>query len=92
MTAVLRMTAYRRFIQMYGDVVLGVDHYHFEEILEIHKEDKGYVLDTEMGADDWQAVVQGFKKKVDAELGASLPAGPARNSFGARLARFSEAG
>ncbi len=80
--------SYRRFIQMYGDVVLGVDHYHFEEILEIHKEDKGYVLDTEMGADDWQAVVQGFKKKVDAELGRPFPQDPREQLWGAIGAVF----
>ncbi|MCK2167413.1 pyruvate, phosphate dikinase [Thalassospira xiamenensis] len=80
--------SYRRFIQMYGDVVLGVDHYHFEEILEIHKEDRGYVLDTEMGADDWQAVVQGFKKKVDAELGRPFPQDPREQLWGAIGAVF----
>ncbi|WP_417815226.1 pyruvate, phosphate dikinase [Thalassospira alkalitolerans] len=80
--------SYRRFIQMYGDVVLGVEHYHFEEILEIHKEDKGYVLDTEMDADDWQAVVQGFKKKVDTELGRPFPQDPREQLWGAIGAVF----
>ncbi|WP_339861157.1 pyruvate, phosphate dikinase [Thalassospira alkalitolerans] len=80
--------SYRRFIQMYGDVVLGVEHYHFEEILEIHKEDKGYVLDTEMDADDWQAVVQGFKKKVDTELGCPFPQDPREQLWGAIGAVF----
>ena len=40
--------SYRRFIQMYGHVVLGVDHHHFEELLELHKEDRGVSLDTEL--------------------------------------------
>ncbi|KZB59988.1 pyruvate, phosphate dikinase [Thalassospira sp. MCCC 1A02491] len=80
--------SYRRFIQMYGDVVLGVDHYHFEEILEIHKEDKGYSLDTEMGADDWAEVVEQFKKKVQSELDAPFPQDPREQLWGAIGAVF----
>src|SRR5271170_6425775 len=49
--------SYRRFIQMYGQVVLGVDHHHFEEVLENHKLDIGVTLDTELSYDDWQDVV-----------------------------------
>ena len=45
--------SYRRFIQMYSDVVLGVDHYHFEDILESTKERKGFTLDTDLSADEW---------------------------------------
>ena len=80
--------SYRRFIQMYGDVVLGVEHYHFEEILEIHKEDKGYSLDTEMSADDWAEVVRDFKKKVDTELGQPFPQDPREQLWGAIGAVF----
>jgi pyruvate,orthophosphate dikinase len=80
--------SYRRFIQMYGDVVLGVDHYHFEDILEIHKEDKGYSLDTEMTADDWAEVVQAFKKKVQSELDAPFPQDPREQLWGAIGAVF----
>ncbi len=80
--------SYRRFIQMYGDVVLGVEHYHFEEILEIHKEDKGYSLDTEMSADDWAEVVRDFKKKVDSELGQPFPQDPREQLWGAIGAVF----
>src|SRR3546814_13350026 len=61
--------SYRRFIQMYSDVVLGVDHYLFEEALEIRKEDKGLLLDTELAAEDWQALVGVYKKKVEEEIG-----------------------
>src|SRR3546814_11933895 len=46
--------SYRRFVQMYADVVMGLDHAEFEEALEIAKEDKGFYLDTEMSAEDWQ--------------------------------------
>jgi len=80
--------SYRRFIQMYGDVVLGVEHYHFEEILEIYKEDKGYSLDTEMSADDWAEVVRDFKKKVDSELGQPFPQDPREQLWGAIGAVF----
>ena len=80
--------SYRRFIQMYGDVVLGVDHYHFEDILETIKEDKGVSLDTDMGADDWAEVVEAFKKKVKSELGNPFPQDPREQLWGAIGAVF----
>src|SRR5262245_21782994 len=49
--------SYRRFIQMYSNVVLSVDHDHFEEILEEHKEVNDFQQDTELSAEDWQAVI-----------------------------------
>ncbi|MGK6321101.1 pyruvate, phosphate dikinase [Sphingomonas sp. DT-204] len=57
--------SYRRFIQMYSDVVLELDHARFEEALEIAKEDRGYTLDTEMTAADWQALVAEYKALVE---------------------------
>ncbi|HEY9552227.1 pyruvate, phosphate dikinase [Allosphingosinicella sp.] len=57
--------SYRRFIQMYADVVLGLDHGAFEEALEIAKEDKGVHLDTELEAEDWQALVSRYKELVE---------------------------
>ncbi|WP_413206375.1 pyruvate, phosphate dikinase [Rhodospirillum sp. A1_3_36] len=80
--------SYRRFIQMYSDVVLGVDHYHFEEILEAHKEDKGYTLDTELGADDWKQLVVLFKARVQEELGEPFPEDPEAQLWGAVGAVF----
>ena len=68
--------SYRRFIQMFGDVVLEVDHHHFEEILELAKEDRGYTLDTEMTADDWAKIIEDFKAKVLAETGTPFPQDP----------------
>ncbi|USG62780.1 pyruvate, phosphate dikinase [Sneathiella marina] len=65
--------SYRRFIQMYSDVVLGVDHYHFEELLEILKEENGYFLDTDLQADDWEVLVGRYKSKVEEELGRPFP-------------------
>jgi pyruvate, orthophosphate dikinase len=80
--------SYRRFIQMYGDVVLGVDNYHFEEILEFYKEDKDYVLDTELSADDWKAVAFAFKDKVKEKLGSDFPQDPQEQMWGAISAVF----
>ena len=68
--------SYRRFIQMFGDVVLGVDHGHFEEILELAKEDKGVDLDTDLTADDWKAVIEQYKAKVEEETGEPFPQSP----------------
>src|SRR5205085_5847040 len=57
--------SYRRFIQMYADVVLGLDHGAFEEALEIAKEDKGVHLDTELEAADWERLVRRYKALVE---------------------------
>jgi pyruvate,orthophosphate dikinase len=65
--------SYRRFIQMYSDVVLELDHGAFEEALEIAKEDKGYFLDTEMTAEDWQGLVREYKSLVDKQWGKPFP-------------------
>ncbi len=65
--------SYRRFIQMYGDVVLGVEHEAFEDLLERHKEDKGYVLDTDMAAEDWRLLIEAYKRMVRERLGAPFP-------------------
>ncbi|WP_397594695.1 pyruvate, phosphate dikinase [Sphingorhabdus sp.] len=65
--------SYRRFIQMYADVVLGLDHHAFEDALEIAKEDRGFFLDTELQADDLIELVAEFKKLVEAEWGKPFP-------------------
>ena len=65
--------SYRRFIQMYADVVLGLDHHAFEDALEIAKEDRGYFLDTELQADDLIELVAEYKKLVEAEWGKPFP-------------------
>src|SRR4029077_20078142 len=80
--------SYRRFIQMYGHVVLGVDHHHFEELLELHKEDRGVSLDTELGAEDWQKLIEAYKVKVKEELGEAFPQDPLRQLWGAIGAVF----
>ncbi|MBU6395956.1 MAG: pyruvate, phosphate dikinase [Sphingomonadales bacterium] len=65
--------SYRRFIQMYSDVVLGLDHHRFEDALEIAKEDNGFFADVEMGAEHWQALVGEYKAIVEEELGRPFP-------------------
>ena len=65
--------SYRRFIQMYSDVVLGLDHHLFEDALEIIKEDNGFYADVEMGAQEWQALVAEYKAIVAAKLGRDFP-------------------
>jgi pyruvate,orthophosphate dikinase len=80
--------SYRRFITMYSDVVLGVGHHHFEEILEEYKERNGYVLDTDLGADDWVTLVERYKKCVQDETGAPFPQDPHQQLSGAIGAVF----
>jgi len=80
--------SYRRFIQMYSDVVLGLDHGLFEEALEIAKEDKGFYNDTEMAAEDWQALVKEYKGIVADELGRPFPQDVHEQLWGAIRAVF----
>ncbi len=80
--------SYRRFIQMYGDVVLGVEHHNFEELLELHKEDRGVTLDTELTAEDWKAVVEAYKARVKEALGRHFPQDPTEQLWGAIGAVF----
>lgn len=80
--------SYRRFIQMYSDVVLGLDHGLFEEELEIVKEDKGFYSDTELTSEDWQALVSQFKGLVEDELGRPFPQDVHEQLWGAISAVF----
>ncbi|MGE0717350.1 MAG: pyruvate, phosphate dikinase, partial [Alphaproteobacteria bacterium] len=68
--------SYRRFIQMFGNVVLEVDHHYFEEVLEQHKLDLGHSLDTEMTAEDWRAVIVDYKARIEEIHGAPFPQEP----------------
>jgi pyruvate,orthophosphate dikinase len=68
--------SYRRFIQMFGDVVLGVEHYYFEEILELHKEDRGVVLDTDLDAGEWRKVIGEYQDKIVEITGTPFPQAP----------------
>ncbi len=80
--------SYRRFIQMYSDVVLGVDHHDFEEILEEHKANNGLELDTEISADDWVGIIEKFKALVEDALGKPFPQDPSEQLWGAIGAVF----
>jgi pyruvate,orthophosphate dikinase len=80
--------SYRRFITMYSDVVLGVGHEHFEELLDHHKERQGYSLDTDLSADDWAELVVRYKKRVKDELGHDFPQDPHEQLWGAIGAVF----
>jgi pyruvate,orthophosphate dikinase len=80
--------SYRRFIQMYGQVVLGIEHHHFEELIENHKLDTGHTLDTDLAAEDWKVVVDGFKDVVAEETGRPFPQEPRDQLWGAIGAVF----
>ena len=83
---------YRRFIQMYSDVVLGIEHHNFEDILEDHKSRNGYTLDTELTADDWVDVVGALQGARRARRTASRSRRTRASSSGARSARCSARG
>jgi len=80
--------SYRRFITMYSDVVLGLGHEHFEELLDHHKERQGYHLDTDLMADDWAELTELYKKRVQEELGQPFPQDPHAQLWGAIGAVF----
>ncbi len=80
--------SYRRFIQMYSDVVLGIDHHLFEDALEIAKEDNGYYADVELTAADWQKLLAEYKAIVERELGRPFPQDVQEQLWGAIRAVF----
>jgi pyruvate,orthophosphate dikinase len=80
--------SYRRFITMYSDVVLGIPHHHFEEILDEHKDRNGYTLDTDLEADDWEQLVVRYKERVEKERGEPFPQDPHAQLWGAIGAVF----
>ncbi len=80
--------SYRRFIQMYGSVVLGLDHHRFEEIIEQAKLDQGATEDTALSADDWRRVVDGYQDMIRQETGSPFPQNPEQQLWGAIGAVF----
>ncbi|MDR3496667.1 MAG: pyruvate, phosphate dikinase [Ancalomicrobiaceae bacterium] len=80
--------SYRRFIQTYADVVMGVERDELEEILEIYKDDNGYSLDADLSAADWTAVVDLYKARVLDVTGQSFPQDPHAQLWGAIAAVF----
>ncbi|CAM5191747.1 pyruvate phosphate dikinase [Bosea thiooxidans] len=81
--------SYRRFITMYSNVVLDIDHGLFEEALEDYKERKGLHLDTDLKADDWKVLVGRYKEIVKKALGSDFPQDPQQQLWGAVGAVFS---
>ena len=73
--------SYRRFIQMFSNVVLEIDMEHFEGYLEKYKQDKGYALDTDMTADDWKEVVREYKEIVKKHSEKGFPQDPKEQLF-----------
>ena len=80
--------SYRRFIQMYSNVVLGLDHHMFEEILDDQKDALGLDVDTALTAEDWEEVVKEYKRAVQGELGEPFPQDPKAQLWGAIGAVF----
>ncbi len=80
--------SYRRFIQMYGSVVLGVDHHRFEEIIEDAKLEADVIEDTALTPEHWQNVVEEYKKMVAEEIGKPFPQDPKDQLWGAITAVF----
>ena len=80
--------SYRRFLAMYCDVVLGIEHHHFEEILEEFKQQNTYALDTDLDADDWMQIVKRYKDSVAEMLGRPFPQDPHEQLWGAIGAVF----
>ena len=80
--------SYRRFIQMYSNVVLDVGHHYFEEALELKKEDLGVHMDTDLKAEDWRSVVGDYKKIVEKRTGSPFPQEPREQLWGAIGAVF----
>ena len=80
--------SYRRFIQMYANVVLGVESHLFEEMIGNYKLTKGVLLDTELNADDWDGLIKNFKKLISEKTKKNFPQDVYEQLFGAIKAVF----
>ena len=80
--------SYRRFIQMYSNVVLGVENYNFEELIENYKLTKGVLLDTELDQNDWDGLIKDFKNIVKKKTNQEFPQNVREQLFGAISAVF----
>jgi pyruvate,orthophosphate dikinase len=80
--------SYRRFIQMYGNVVMGVEGHYFEELIENYKLTKGVLLDTELDESDWDGLINDFKKVVKEKTQKNFPQNVYEQLFGAISAVF----
>ncbi|MFA4951206.1 pyruvate, phosphate dikinase [Brevundimonas sp.] len=82
------LDSYRRFITMYSNVVLGLSHDDFEEVLDHHKDRLGITIDTDLRAQDWEKVVADYKDVVERHLGRPFPQDPHDQLWGAIGAVF----
>ena len=80
--------SYRRFIQMYSNVVMGVESYYFEELIENYKLTKGVLLDTDLDENDWDGLIKDFKKVVKTKTKKEFPQNVFDQLFGAISAVF----
>ena len=80
--------SYRRFIQMYGNVVMGVEGYHFEELIENYKLTKGVLLDTDLDENDWDGLIEDFKRTVKDKANRDFPQDVNEQLLGAISAVF----
>ncbi len=80
--------SYRRFIQMYADVVMGVEHHLFEDILEEFKNARGVELDTALSAADWREIISRYKELVSGQTGGPFPQDVNEQLWGAITAVF----
>ncbi len=80
--------SYRRFIQMYGNVVMGVEGYHFEELIENYKLTKGVLLDTDLDEDDWNGLIVDFKRTIKEKANKDFPQDVYEQLLGAICAVF----
>ena len=80
--------SYRRFIQMYGNVVMGVESYHFEELIENYKLTKGVLLDTDLNEEDWDGLIKDFKNIVKEKANKDFPQDVFEQLLGAISAVF----
>ncbi len=80
--------SYRRFIQMYGNVVMGVEGYHFEELIENYKLTKGVLLDTDLDENDWDGLIEDFKRTVKEKAKKDFPQDVYEQLLGAISAVF----
>ncbi len=80
--------SYRRFIQMYSNVVMGVEGYHFEELIENYKLTKGVLLDTDLDESDWDGLIEDFKRTVREKTKKDFPQDVHEQLLGAISAVF----
>ena len=80
--------SYRRFIQMYANVVMNVESYHFEELIENYKLTKGVLLDTDLDEEDWDGLIIDFKNTVKEKTNKDFPQDVHKQLFGAISAVF----